>query len=59
MTANNVKLIQLRISDDIKDKVDAVFSQQGLTTQGAIKMFLTQVVNTGETPFDKLFTSPN
>lgn len=49
------KLIQLRIESDVKDKADAIFKMQGITTQSAIKMFLTQVANTGESPFDNLF----
>ncbi|TYC48141.1 type II toxin-antitoxin system RelB/DinJ family antitoxin [Weissella muntiaci] len=53
------KLIQLRIDDEIRDKADAVFKRQGLSTQGAIKMFLTQVANTGHSPFDNLFSDPN
>ncbi|TYC50980.1 type II toxin-antitoxin system RelB/DinJ family antitoxin [Weissella muntiaci] len=49
------KLIQLRVEDDVKAKADDIFANQGLTTQGAIKVFLTQVANTGESPFDHLF----
>ncbi|TYC48733.1 type II toxin-antitoxin system RelB/DinJ family antitoxin [Weissella muntiaci] len=49
------KLIQLRVEGEIKDKADLTFAQQGLTTQGAIKMMLTQVANTGKSPFDNLF----
>lgn len=51
------KLIQLRVEEDVKDKEDEIFKSQGLTTQSAIKMFLTQVANTGESPFDNLFRS--
>ena len=50
------KLIQLRLDEDLKDKADELFKAQGLTTQSAIKMFLTQVANTGQSPFDYLFT---
>lgn len=49
------KLIQLRVESDVKDKADVIFKQQGITTQSAIKMFLTQVAHTGESPFDNLF----
>ncbi len=49
------KLIQLRVEEDVKDKADAIFKAQGLTTRSAIKMFLTQVAHTGESPFDHLF----
>ena len=46
------KLIQLRV----EDKADEIFKSQGLTTQTAIKIFLTQVANTGESPFSNLFS---
>ncbi|AIG65468.1 type II toxin-antitoxin system RelB/DinJ family antitoxin [Weissella tructae] len=50
------KLIQLRIETDVKDRCEELFHAQGLTIQGAIKMMLTQVSHTGETPFDNLFS---
>lgn len=50
------KLIQLRVESDVKDRADEIFKKQGLTTQSAIKMFLTQVSNTGKSPFDNLFS---
>ena len=50
------KLIQLRGEDNVKDKADEIFKSQGLTTQTAIKIFLTQVANTGESPFSNLFS---
>lgn len=56
-TESTEKLIQLRVSDDVKKKADTVFNKQGITIQGAIKMFLTQVANTGNTPFDGMFQS--
>lgn len=49
------KLIQLRVESEVKVKADETFMKQGLTTQMAIKVFLTQVANTGQTPFDNLF----
>jgi DNA-damage-inducible protein J len=49
------KLIQLRVEDNVKEAADDIFKQQGLTTQTAIKIFLTQVANTGKSPFDNLF----
>lgn len=50
------KLIQLRVEEEIKDHADEIFKRQGLTTQNAIKMMLTQVANTGKSPFDNLFS---
>lgn len=40
------KLIQLRVENDVKNEADKIFKSQGLTTQSAIKIFLTQVANT-------------
>lgn len=51
------KLIQLRVEDAVKNQADEIFKSQGLTTQTAIKIFLTQVANTGHSPFDNLFMS--
>ncbi|AIG65483.1 type II toxin-antitoxin system RelB/DinJ family antitoxin [Weissella tructae] len=53
------KLIQLRVEDNVKDKCDELFAANGLTTQSAIKMMLTQVAHSGETPFDNLFAPHN
>ncbi|AEJ24123.1 type II toxin-antitoxin system RelB/DinJ family antitoxin [Weissella koreensis] len=50
------KLIQLRVEEGVKDAADEIFKTQGLTTQTAIKIFLTQVANTGDSPFSNLFT---
>ncbi|MCM0582234.1 type II toxin-antitoxin system RelB/DinJ family antitoxin [Weissella diestrammenae] len=51
------KLIQLRVDDDVREKADEVFKHQGLTTQGALKIFLTHVANSGDSPFSKIFDS--
>lgn len=50
------KLIQIRIEEEIRNAADEVFRRNGLTTQQAVKMFLTQVTNNGQSPFDNLFT---
>lgn len=49
------KLIQLRVEYDVKNEADKIFKSQGLTTQSAIKIFLTQVANTRNHHFDNLF----
>jgi len=49
------KLVQLRVPTDVKDRCDDIFARQGLTTQLAMKILLTQIANTGVTPFDDLF----
>jgi DNA-damage-inducible protein J len=53
------KLIQIRIEEDIKKNVDEVLKRDGLSTQQAVKMFLTQVANTGHSPFEGLFAPQN
>ena len=50
------KLIQIRIEEEIRNAADEVFRRNGLTTQQAVKMFLTQLANNGQSPFDNLFT---
>lgn len=52
----NEKLIQIKIDENIKQQADEVFKELGLTTQIAIRIFMTQVAKTKETPFDNLFT---
>ncbi|GAK31140.1 hypothetical protein WOSG25_071170 [Weissella oryzae SG25] len=49
------KLIQLKISAETKLKADEILKQHGLSTQAAVKMFLTQIANTGRSPFDGIF----
>lgn len=51
------KLIQLKVESDVKEKADIIFKKNGLTTQAAIKIFLTQVATTGKTPFDNIFNN--
>ncbi|QVK12609.1 type II toxin-antitoxin system RelB/DinJ family antitoxin [Weissella ceti] len=53
------KLLQLRLDSDVKKKADALFAEQGITIQGAIRIMLHQVANTGKTPFDNVFTGEN
>jgi DNA-damage-inducible protein J len=49
------KLIQIRIEEDVKKNVDDVLKRDGLSTQQAVKMFLTQIANTGHSPFEGMF----
>lgn len=51
------KLIQVRIDEDVKSKADKIFEHAGLSTQQALKIFLTQIAQTGQTPFDGVFFS--
>ena len=50
-------LVQTTVDDDIKKRADAVFARSGLTTAMAIRVMVTQVANTGSSPFDGLFLS--
>ena len=51
--------IQTRVNDDLKLKADALFKDMGLTTTDAVRMFLTQCVNTGGLPFTPTGKKPN
>lgn len=53
------KLIQIRVEEDVRNAADDVFKENGLTTQQAVKMFLTQVAHSGKSPFDDLFRAKN
>lgn len=44
--------IQLKIDSDLKKSVDAIIRQFGITTNDAIKMFLTTVKRTKSIPLD-------
>ena len=50
-------LIQINVPDDIKQRADAAFARNGITTPSAMKMMVTQVANEGRTPFDGLFSA--
>ncbi|AIG65481.1 type II toxin-antitoxin system RelB/DinJ family antitoxin [Weissella tructae] len=56
-TETTEKLLQVRVEDTVTDRCDKLFAARGITTQNAIRMLLAQVANSGETPFDNLFTS--
>lgn len=48
-------LLQTTVDDDIKARADKVFARSGLTTAMAVRVMVTQVANTGVSPFDGLF----
>ncbi|AIZ14760.1 type II toxin-antitoxin system RelB/DinJ family antitoxin [Bifidobacterium catenulatum] len=50
-------LIQINVPDDVKQRADAAFARNGITTPSAMKMMVTQVANESRTPFDGLFSS--
>ena len=51
--------VQLQVSPELKKQAEAVFAALGLSTAGAIRMFLQQVVNTGGLPFQPTAKRPN
>ena len=38
-------LIQINVPDDVKQRADAAFARNGITTPSAMKMMVTQVAN--------------
>lgn len=48
-------LVQTTIDDDVKKRADEVFARSGLTSAMAMRVMITQVANTGSSPFDGLF----
>ena len=44
--------IQVRVDDELKNKVDKLFKDLGTDTTSAIRMFLTQAVATNGFPFE-------
>ena len=51
-------LIQTTVDDDVKARADAAFSRSGLTSAMAMRVMITQVANSGISPFDGLFSTP-
>ena len=51
--------VQARVSPELKEEAEIVFSEMGLTTAEAIRLFLQQTVNTGGLPFQPTAKRPN
>lgn len=51
-------LLQTTIDDDVKARADKVFARSGLTSAMAMRVMVTQVANTGISPFDGLLLGP-
>lgn len=51
--------IYSRVSPELKEEAEAIFSALGLSTADAIRMFLQQTVNTGGLPFQPTAKHPN
>lgn len=52
-------LIQVRIDDSLKKEADALFSDLGLDTPTAIRIFLKQAIKQQGLPFDVVQPMPN
>ena len=51
--------VQARISPELKLEAEAILSEIGLSTADAIRVFLQQIVNTGDLPFQPTARRPN
>ena len=51
--------ISIRISPELKSRVEILFKEMGLTTSDAVSMFFAQVANRGEIPFTIKAKTPN
>lgn len=51
--------VQARINPELKQEVDTILSEIGMTTAEAIRVFLKQVVNSGGLPFQPTAKVPN
>lgn len=52
-------LIQVRVDDSLKKNADALFSDLGLDTPTAIRIFLNQAIRRHGLPFDVSLDVPN
>ena len=51
--------VQARVSEELKEEAEAIFSAIGLKTGEAIRLFLQQCVNTGGLPFQPRVKQPS
>lgn len=51
--------VQARVSHELKQEAETVFSAIGMTTAEAIRVFLQQTVNSGGLPFQPTAKRPN
>lgn len=51
--------INLRVEDKLKEQSEQVFKAIGMTPSEAIRVFLTQCVNSGGLPFRPISRQPN
>lgn len=51
--------VQSRISSDLKAQAEQLFSDMGMSTADAIRIFIQQSVNEGKLPFQPSTKTPN
>ena len=51
--------VKARVTPDLKSQSEAIFKQMGMDMSGAIKIFLTQVVQLRALPFEVKVVQPN
>lgn len=49
------KLVQIKLPESTKAKLDAIFAKDGATTPQALKMIATQIANHGYSPFTTMY----
>lgn len=46
----STKLVQIRLPEDVKEKLDAIFANESTTTPQGLKILATQIANHGYSP---------
>lgn len=49
------KLVQFKLPESIKAKLDKIFAKDGTTTPQGLKMIATQIANNGRSPFTTMY----
>lgn len=49
------KLVQIKLPEDVKDKLDEIFKKDGTSTPQGLKMIATQIANRGYSPFTSIY----
>lgn len=52
-------LVQARVSNELKEQAEILFSSMGMTTSDAIRIFLQQSINSGGLPFRPIAKIPS
>lgn len=56
MTTMNMTV---RMDREVKEKADALFNELGMTTSGAVQIFIRQAIREGRLPFTPSLVEPN